>query len=80
MMALAVVHDERVERVASLCVYAIDPRREHAHAAELTTILVRNDVVGVVRARPVVEEFTDGFALERLARQRTVTPVGAPVA
>src|SRR4029450_2957459 len=61
---LAAVHDERVERVASLCVYAIDPRRSHAHAAELTTILVRHDVVGVVRARPIVEEFTNGFALE----------------
>ena len=47
---------EGIERVARLGVDAIDPGGEQAHAAQLTTVFVRNDVVGVVGPRSVIEK------------------------
>ena len=51
--------DERVERVDAARVVVVEPRREHAQAAQLAAVLVRVDVVRIVGPRAVVAERPD---------------------
>ena len=60
----SVRRDQRVERVAGLHVHQVRPRAEHLQRAKLAPVLVRNDVIRIVRARAVVAK-----ASERAARK-----------
>src|SRR5204863_9716949 len=50
-VGMTVLGDERVERIDRLRVHVIQPRREHAVAAELAAILVCDQVVWIVWTR-----------------------------
>lgn len=58
----------------------VQPRGEHPVAAELPPVLVRDDVVRVVRARAVEAKATDEAAGELAARDDAVEPAAARVA
>src|SRR3982751_5716729 len=49
----------------------VQPRREHHHPAELAPVLVRIDVVGVIRTRAVVTEMSNRLSRDCLARDDT---------
>ena len=57
--AATVLGDHGVERVPRLHVRQIGPGAEHLQGPQLAPVLVRDDVVGVVRAGAVVAERTD---------------------
>ena len=59
-----------------LRVVVVQPRAEREQAAQLAPVLVREDVVGIVRARAVVAERADRLSLERLAGERAIAAVG----
>src|SRR5690606_8237356 len=75
--AAAGVH-ERIERVDAARIVVVEPGREDPQPAQLTPMLVREDVVGIVRARAVVAEPPHGFPRQRLARQYAVAAVLRP--
>ncbi len=68
--------DERVEAVDAARVVVVQPGAEDEQPAQLAAMLVREDVVRVVRPRAVVAERSHGLALERLAGQDPVAAVG----
>jgi hypothetical protein len=58
----------------------VQPRREHAHAAQLAAVLVHVDVVGIVGPRAEIAERTERPAFDRLARnhpERAIVVSGA---
>ncbi len=75
----AVFRDQHVERVDGLGVHVVQPRREHAVAAQLAPIFVRDEVVRVVGARADEANAADRLALERLARDDSVRSVGLAI-
>ena len=60
--AAAVLGHDGVERVARLHVHQIGPGAKHLQGAQLAAVLVRDDVVGVVRTGAVVAEAADRTA------------------
>ena len=72
---VAVLGHERVERVARLEVGQIGPRAEHAQGAELAPVLVRHDVVRIVRPRPLVAEVAEDLARQQPAGDDAIRAV-----
>ena len=68
--------DQRVQGVFRLRVDMIQPGGKHAQAAQLSPMLVRHDVIGIVRARPFVLERAHGDAFECATRQDAIGAVG----
>ena len=77
--APAVLLDDRVERVDRLGIDVVHPRRERAVRAQFAAVLVREHVVGIVRTGAVEPEPADGPAVERLAGDDAIGPVGIAV-
>ena len=65
----AVLGHERVERVRRLEIGEVRPGAEDAQRAQLAAVLVRDEVVGIVGARAVVEEAARGSCRESAGRR-----------
>src|SRR5947207_10454351 len=59
---MAVLADERIERVAGLEIDEVEPGAEHAERAQLAAVLVRDEVVRIVGAGPGVAEVAQDLA------------------
>ncbi len=71
--------DERVQGVAGLHVREVRPRAEDTKGAEFAAVLMRHEIVRVVRARALIPEPAQDLAGQEAARGRAVRPVGTPV-
>ena len=77
--AAAVFGHHRVERVAGLHVHEVGPCAEHLERTQLAPVLVRHDVVGIVRARAVVAEAANRAPRQAARRDGAIAAVRAPV-
>ena len=76
---LAVLLDDGIERVDGFRVDVVQPRRERPVATQFATMLVRDDIVGIVGPRAVEPEAADRPPLERLAGDDAVRSIGLAV-
>jgi hypothetical protein len=72
----APVAHQRVERVAAAPLIVIEPRGKDRESAQLATVLVRKDVVRIVRTRAGVTELAERGAGQLLAGDDPVAAVG----
>ena len=71
----AVLRDERVDRVRCLQVGEIGPGAENAQRAQLAPMLVRHEIVRIVRACAGVQVAAENLARDQAPRNDTVGAV-----
>ena len=71
----AVLGDERVERIRRLEIGEVRPRAEDTQRAQLAAVLVRDDVVGIVGTRAVIQEAAEDLAGNQPAGDDAIGPV-----
>ena len=66
---------ENVQRIDGAGIIVVQPRRENAQATKLAAVLVREDVVRVIRSGPVILKWTERRSGNVLAGHRAIGTV-----
>src|SRR5215813_10662389 len=77
--ALAFVLNDGINSIAGLHVGEVRPCAEDFERAQLTTVLMGNDVVRIIRTRAEVFESSENFPRQLLSGDRAIGSIGTPL-